>query len=146
MQRDTESLADFVGGFVAAEGCFTGTGDRRFRFSLGLGAIDSGMCELVHDFLGVGSIVHSPRRKPHYDDEVQFVVQATRDLAEVVVPFMDVHLLPSYKREQYLEWRGRLLDFWEHRYHRWPCRMDGCREPALAFGLCRGHLRQIREP
>src|SRR5262245_9938993 len=45
----------------------------------------------------------------HYDDEVQFTVQATRELVEVVVPFMDAHLPESYKREQYLEWRGAAI-------------------------------------
>jgi hypothetical protein len=62
------------------------------------------------------------------------------------VPFMDVHLPPSYKREQYLEWRVRLLHFWEHRYRRWPCRVDGCTQPARAFGLCTEHLREIPRP
>ena len=140
----TEHLADFVGGFVAAEGCFTGDGDRRFRFSIGLGARDAGMCELIHDVLRVGSIVHSPRRKAHYDDEVQFAVQATRELVDVVVPFMNAHLPSSHKRQQYLQWRERLLHFYKHRYRRWPCRFDGCSELARAFGLCQEHLRAIR--
>src|SRR6478672_1394313 len=71
VQPATEHVAGFIGGFVAAEGCFTGHGDRRFRFSVGLGAVDDGMCELMHDVFSVGSLVRSPRRKPHYDDEVQ---------------------------------------------------------------------------
>jgi len=143
VQPATESLADFIGGFVAAEGCFTGYGDRRFRFSVGLGAIDAGMCELRYDALSVGSLVRSPRRKPHYDDEVQFTVQATRDLVEVVVPFMDAHL--SYKREQYLERRGRLLEYWEHRFRRRKqCVVDDCDAPARAHGYCRKHLWQFR--
>jgi hypothetical protein len=141
----TKALAEFIGGFVSAEGCFTGDGHRRFRFSIGLGASDTGMCELFHEVFGVGSIVHSPRRKSHYEDEVQFFVQATRDLVEVVVPFMDAHLPPSYKREQYLEWRARLLDYWEHRFRRRKrCTVDDCDSPAKAYGLCRRHLWAIR--
>ena len=145
VQPATESLSNFVGGFVAAEGCFTGDGNRRFRFNVGLGASDGGMCELLRSVFGVGCLTRSPRRKPHYDDEVQFTVQATRDLVEVVVPFMDAHLPPSYKREQYLEWRARLLDYWEHRFRRRKrCIFEDCDAPARAHGLCRRHLWQVR--
>jgi hypothetical protein len=57
------------------------------------------------------------------------------------VPFMDAHLPPSYKREQYLAWRGRLLDYWEHRAKRVrPCTVEGCEKPRRAHGLCRHHL------
>ncbi len=145
MRPATEDVADFIGGFVAAEGCFTGHGDRRFRFNVGLGASDGGVCELLHAVLGVGRVTRWARRKAHYDDEVQFTVQATRDLVEVVVPFMDAHLPPSYKREQYLEWRARLLDYWEHRFRRRKrCIVDDCDSPAKAYGLCRRHLWAIR--
>ena len=145
MRPATEHIADFIGGFVAAEGCFTGDGDRRFRFNIGLGACDYGMCELVHAFFGVGYLTRSARRKPHYDDEVQFTVQAARELVEVVVPFMDVHLPPSYKREQYLVWRAQLLDYWEHRFRRRKqCRVEDCLAPSRAYGLCRRHLWAIR--
>jgi hypothetical protein len=144
VQPDTECIAEFVGGFVAAEGCFTQSGDR-FRFGIGLGATDEGMCELVRALLGVGHLARSPRRRAHFDDEVQFAVQATRELVEVVVPFMDAHLPPSYKREQYLDWRVRLLDYWEHRYRRRrQCNVEDCGQPARAYGLCRRHLWQVR--
>ena len=145
MRPATDFLADFIGGFVAAEGCFTGDGNRRFRFNIGLGASDDGMCELVLSVLDVGRVTRWERRKPHYDDEVQFTVQATRDLVEVVVPFMDAHLPPSYKREQYLEWRARLLVYWEHGFRRRKqCIVDSCDAPAKAYGFCRKHLWQFR--
>ena len=110
-------VADFLGGFVAAEGCFTHSG-RRFRFAVQLGAVDGGMCGVFADVLGCGTIHRYPRRRPHYDDEVVFAVQSLADLVEVVVPFMDVHLPASYKRVQYLAWRAELLDAWEHRSRR----------------------------
>jgi hypothetical protein len=140
LQRDIDRAAAFFAGFVAAEGCFTGSGSR-FRFAVGLGAVDAKVCFALRDILGVGSIACSPRRKPHYDDEVQFFVQSTRDLVEVVVPFMDAHLPPSYKREQYLEWRAKLLDHWEQRARRRKqCAEAGCFAPAKAHGWCRRHL------
>ncbi len=98
------------------------------------------MCEALRDFFGCGSIVDAPRRKPHYDDESAFVVQSLRSLVEVVVPFMDEHLPPSYKRQQYLAWTARLLDYWEHKAKRVrPCTVEGCDEPRRAHGLCRHH-------
>ena len=56
------------------------------------------------------------------------------------MPFMDEHLPPSHKREQYLVWRAQLLDYWEHQARRRrPCRVEGCAEPTRAKGLCRRH-------
>ena len=72
MRPATDNLADFIGGFVATEGCFTGHGKRRFRFNVGLGASDDGMCELIRAVFGVGYLTRSTRRKPYHDDEVQF--------------------------------------------------------------------------
>jgi len=103
------------------------------------------MCDLFHSFLSVGSVRTYPRRRAHYDDEVQFAVQSTRDLVEVVVPFMDAHLPPSHKREQYIDWRARLIDHWEHRARRRAtCSVEACTNPAKAHGLCRRHLWQLR--
>lgn len=136
-------LASWIGGFVAAEGCFTTTQtptQRRFIFQVGLGAADTSVCETLRDVLGVGRLVSYSRRKPHYDDEITFVVTRLRDLVEIVVPFMDAHLPPSHKREQYRAWRADLLSYWEHQARRRrACRLDGCTTPAFAHGLCRPH-------
>jgi hypothetical protein len=144
VQRVTDVVADFIGGFVAAEGCFTRSGNR-FRFAVGLGASDTGMCELMHEMFGVGHLVRSSRRKAHYDDEVQFYVASTPELVNTVVPFMDVHLPDSHKREQYTKWRAATLEYWEHAFRRRKrCSVDGCEVPAKAYGLCRRHLWAIR--
>jgi hypothetical protein len=76
-----------------------------------LGAVDRTSAELLRSFLGVGRIRTYPRRKPHYDDEVVFAVRAFGDLVEVIVPFMDAHLPPSHKREQYRAWKMELLAY-----------------------------------
>jgi hypothetical protein len=141
-----EDAAAFLGGFVAAEGSFNASGDPpRFSFTVGLSASDSGSCVAFRDFLGVGRVHWSPRRKPHYDDEVTFAVQSLRELVETVVPFMDEHLPVSYKREQFVAWRERLLDYWEHRAKRVrKCTIVGCERPRRAHGLCRRHLYLLR--
>ncbi len=134
----------FAAGFIAAEGYFGASG-RAFVLSVGLGASDGGMCASLRDLLCVGRVRAYPRRKPHYDDEVVFVVRRLRDLVEVVVPFMDEHLPLSYKRVQYLAWREQLLRYWDTSARRRPsCSLDGCEEPNRAHGLCRRHLWQMR--
>lgn len=142
MQPGTDDRAAFLAGFVAAEGTFGMTGDPpRFRFAIGLSRLDRGMCESFVQHLACGSICDAPRRKPHYDDESSFAVQSIRDHLETTIPFMDAHLPPSYKRTQYLAWRARLLDYWEHQAKRIrPCTVLGCETPRRAHGLCRHHL------
>lgn len=137
----TDGLAAFLGGFAAAEGYFGKSGTPpRFAFVIGLGATDSGTCELLRKFLGVGTLHWFPRRRDHYDDEASFHVRALKDLIEVVVPFMDEHLPPSHKREQYLCWRQELVSYWEtNARRRRPCKVEGCGAPSRAFGLCRHH-------
>jgi hypothetical protein len=136
----TDELAQFLGGFVAAEGSFVASSGR-FTFRIGLGAADRGMCTRFRDFFGCGSIHHSPRRRPHYDDECSFVIQSLKDHVEATIPFMDEHLPESYKRQQYLAWRDQVLDYWEHRAKRpRTCSVEGCDRPRRAQGLCRRHL------
>lgn len=139
VQPGTDAWAAFVGGFVAAEGTFTRSG-RSFRFGVGLAAADASMCHQMHRLLGVGGVYVSPRRQPHYDDEVSYHVRRTRDLVEVVVPFMDAHLPASHKRRQYEAWRATLFDHWEyHARLRRPCSVPGCERPRRGKGLCRAH-------
>jgi LAGLIDADG endonuclease len=142
VQRAISAFAYFLAGFAAGEGCFSGTSNgNRFIFEVGLGASDRQMCELFRFLLGIGHLYDSPRRQADYDDESSFRTQALRELLDVVVPFMDAHLPPSYKRKQYLAWRERLLDYWEHRAKRVrPCTVEGCEKPRRAHGLCRQHL------
>jgi LAGLIDADG endonuclease len=142
VQPATDETAAFIGGFVAAEGTFVCSGDPpKFTFAVALGAADSDTCIAIQDFLGAGYVHEHARRKAHYDDEVTFAIQSMRQHLEVTIPFMDEHLPPSYKREQYLDWRKRLLDYWEHRAKRVrPCEIEGCEKPRRAHGLCRGHL------
>ncbi len=96
---------------------------------------------MAREVLDCGRLQESARRQAHYDDEIAFSVAAIRDHIRVTMPFMDEHLPVSYKRDQYLEWRGRLLDYWEHDAKRVrACSVPGCAAPRRARGLCRRHL------
>lgn len=134
-------LADFLGGFVAAEGTFVVSGNPpSFTFAVALGATDRGSCALARWLFETGKIDAYERRRGHFDDEIRFQVRKLRDLVEVVVPFMDEHLPPSHKREQYLAWREQLLDYWENRARRRrTCTVEGCDRPQRAKGVCRRH-------
>jgi hypothetical protein len=132
-------LSAFLAGFVCAEGSFI-IGANRFAFSIGLGEADAASCDLAKSFFGVGHVRHHARRKDHYDDEVVYSVRALRDLVEVIVPFMDEHLTPSFKREQFETWRSALLEYWEHKAKRKrTCTIEGCDALARAKGRCRRH-------
>ncbi len=146
MPPATEHIASFIGGFVAAEGTFSTTdGGRRYRFAVGLGASDAATCFGLQEYFRCGGIFRYARRKPHYDDECAFAIQSLLDHVEVTIPFMDVHLPISHKREQYLEWRAQLLSYWEHGARRVrACIVDGCDQPRRQHGLCRHHLSTSR--
>lgn len=133
--------AGYIAGFVVAEGHFAhNPAKRSFRFAVALGATDRATCEWLHEFLGVGHVHVYPRRKAHYDDEVVFAVGSLRELVDVIVPFMDEHLPPSHKRQQYAAWRADLLSYWENQAkRRRACIVDGCDEPQRAKGVCRRH-------
>jgi hypothetical protein len=139
----TDGLAEFIAGFIAAEGTFVRSGTPpTFTFAVALGATDAATCEKIHGYFGVGAVRTYPRRKAHYDDEVLYNVRAMRDLIEVILPFMDEHLPPSYKRDQYEVWRAALVDYWQHgarQRGRRPCIIEGCDRPQRAKDLCRHH-------
>ena len=114
-------VAAFHVGFSAAEGCFTGNGrdvplPRRPNAWRGCAilAVTSRFVAATEAALRRRGAVHG--------------AVGARELVEVVVPFMDAHLPPSHKRTQYLEWRARLLDHWEHRARGGPCSVTGCGE------------------
>ncbi|MGQ0803647.1 MAG: LAGLIDADG family homing endonuclease [Actinomycetota bacterium] len=131
MRPGIDDWAAFLAGFIAGEGCFSGhSNGNRFIFEVGLGAVDRMMCRALEDFLSVGHIYDSPRRKEHHDDQSAFMVQSLKDLVCTVIPFMDEHLPRSYQRAQYLDWHKRLLDYWEHKAKRVrPCTVEGCPRP-----------------
>lgn len=135
-------IAGFVGGFVAAEGCFTRT-KNRFRFAVELGATDGQMCEVIAQVIGAGHVHRYASRQPHFDDSTVLAVQSIPELVDKVVPFMDVYLPSSKKREQYMTWRRELLHHWEHAARRRrPCTVDGCEILQRGKGLCRRHYYQ----
>lgn len=101
----------FVAGIVAAEGSFTRSGDRRFRFAVHVALDDVGLCHALAVFFGVGRVYSYPRRRPHYKDEAVYVVQSLPELAAVVAPFMDRHLPPGERRTQFELWRLELAAY-----------------------------------
>ena len=139
--RPDTDLAAFIGGFVAAEGCFHArAAEGWFSFAVSLGACDQEMVDALYEFFGCGRTTWRRRRRAHFDDEVTFVVRRIRDLVEVIVPFMDEHLPPSYKRVQYEVWRAALMEYWDHGVRRRrPCTLVGCTVVQRAKGLCRHH-------
>ena len=101
-------VADFLAGFVAAEGCFAHSG-ARFRLAVALADDDVAGVELLRAFTGVGTICRSPPRSERTKGAVIWAVQSRVELLDVVVPWLDDHLAPCHKRQQYEAWRAALL-------------------------------------
>jgi hypothetical protein len=143
--RPVTELADAIGGFVAAEGCFVSSSERglpSFAFAVALGARDASACHLLHAYFGCGTVHAYPRRSPGFDDEVRFQVRRFADLRNVIVPFMDEHLPPSRKRDQFDAWREALLaDAPRRSAPPRSCLVDGCTRPHRAKGLCNTHYQ-----
>jgi hypothetical protein len=115
-------------------------GSKKFAFTVQLGAIDVDTCRKLKEFFGVGHVWRYSRRKAHYDDEVHFTVSKAQDLVDVILPFMDEHLPPSYKRQQYEAWKIQLLEYWEFGIKRLRvCVEPNCDALQRAKGLCRHH-------
>lgn len=142
----TSEVAAWVGGFVAAEGSFTVHRFgrvKKFVFKVELGGRDPEPVALIQRFMKVGRIEKFARRRAHYDDVIRYVLPSLGDQVRVVIPFMDEHLPPSYKRQQYLAWREELVEYWEHQAKRVrPCTVEACETPRRAHGMCRKHLHE----
>lgn len=81
----------------------------RFVFKVELADDDRVTCDLLRTFLGVGTVRWYPRRAERFKDVVVYALSARADLVDRVIPFMDSHLPPCHKRQQYDVWRDALL-------------------------------------
>lgn len=123
MDGPSEAIAAWVAGFIAAEGTLIAhhqkrSGRVKFVFAIELGAVDALACDVVAGYFACGHVRPHQRRQAHHDDTVRFQVTRLADLVERIVPFLDEHLPPSYKRRQFEAWRDELLDYWEHHARR----------------------------
>ncbi len=146
-------VADFIGGFVSGEGCFSqqvvgsrsdGSPRVRFRFSVGVAERDRAVLEVLREFLGFGSIDVQAARRSNWQPTARFVVHSRRAHELAVVPvFRDV-LPQGHKRDVFLQWTDALgRDVAQHpsRWGKGPaaCSVAGCSGPVRGQGLCRRH-------
>lgn len=132
-------LAAHVAGFIVARATSARTAQRRgsgspsgWRQQTGARATSCSSCSRRHHH-GDAPPSGPPRRE-------LAGAGAPRALVHVVVPFMDHHLPPSHKREQYVTWRALLLEYWDYGARRVrPCTHHGCEAPRRCKGLCRHH-------
>lgn len=110
-----EMEKSFIAGFIAGEGCFTGTsrpcGTRQYVFQVGLSLPDEPILHRIKDCMGVGRISLHKQKNPDHQALVMYSVARRRDLATVIIPFMDRYLtlLPCHKSTQYSEWRAKFF-------------------------------------
>ena len=148
-----------VAGFVAGEGCFTrspsgktfpdGSPGVKFVFTIQVAAHDRGLLEAVRAAIGSGSIsADRPPARPGWQPTVRFDVRSHRAHRRHTIPFMEAHLLPSHKRQQFEAWRDDLAAYEGAHPTRWgegpsSCSILGCERPVRGRGLCRSHYHQV---
>jgi hypothetical protein len=146
-----------LGGFVAGEGSFSvtrllppfqdGTKRQRFVFQIQVAQRDRHILQVLRDFLGFGSINDVPAVKHHWQPLSYFVINSRRAHHLATIPFALTFLLPSAKRDQFLQWKSA-LDRYEKdhpsRYGEGPstCSVLGCEKPVRGRKLCRSHYYQ----
>jgi hypothetical protein len=137
-----QSVAAFLGGYAAGEGCFSTRRSGQFVFSVKVAQWDTPVLEAFHHLLGAGSLHRHQPRHTRWQPQVSLEVTGRRQHVESVIPFMD-RWLPraSAKWHQFEAWRELLLDDVRVRPFRTPgvCSEDGCNRPIRGRGLCRSH-------
>ncbi len=152
-----EGVGHFLGGLVAAEGCFSrsvvglrrdGSERGRYVFVMEMASVDTGLVELLHLALGVGSIHSVKARNPRWQSSVRFTVSSRRAHRDATVPFMQHFLPEGAKRQAFERWYRTLWDEELEHPSRWgcgpsPCSMDECSDPVRGQGLCRRHYYEL---
>lgn len=121
----------------------------KFVFGATVGARDRPLLEILHRFLGVGSIHVRVPRNPEWQPEVTFTVNSIRAHRRTTIPFADRYLIAGKKREQYLRWKEELRRYAEERSVRWGmgrsiCSAPGCEGVVRGRMLCRRHYYLAR--
>lgn len=156
LQPGSDSLGFMLGGLVAGEGCFCvtrqakrfvadGSVRKRFVFGVAMATRDRPLLELLHSFLGVGSLRDAPPRGD-YLPITTLTVNSVRSHRAAVIPFAERYLLPGAKRKQYESWRAEMETYWSTLLPkqrsgdgRSTCSIDGCDRLVRGRGLCRAH-------
>ena len=105
----------FIAGFIAGEGCFSFYEKRntpgklpknaQCYFGIEVHIRDKHIIEEIQETLKEGKIAVYPYRP----NIVRFTIHGFEKCKRSVVPFMDKYLIASYKKEQYLTWREKLM-------------------------------------
>jgi hypothetical protein len=103
-----ESFNHFIAGFVAGEGTFTHSGDKKI-FRLHLAQDDKEILEKIQKYFGVGNIYEREARKENWKKEVIYTVQSKAENWNVIVPFFEkTGLRNTHKQKQFEKWKTDL--------------------------------------
>ncbi len=152
------SVGYTLGGFVAGEGCFCTSLQRRFYadgsprfrfvFTVRMAQRDRPLLVALQSFLGVGSIVDALARRSHWLPQSTYTVTSLRAHHAAIIPFAEQFLLPCAKRTQFQRWREQMAAQEAAHPNRWglgpaDCTRSGCMRPVRGRGLCRVHYYEV---
>jgi hypothetical protein len=105
---------------------------------------DLPLLEAVRSFLGFGAIQHYKRRRDHWQPTSVLKIHSIWAHRRSTIPFAEAYLLPCAKRQQFENWRDRLVAYdlaHPNRYGKGPspCSVPGCEKPVRGRMLCRSH-------
>jgi len=107
---ENKDFNNFIAGFVAGEGTFTHSGDKKV-FRLHLAQDDKEILEKIKDYLGVGNIYEREAREENWKKEVIYSVQSKAENWKVIVPFFEkTSLRNTHKEKQFEEWKKDLKE------------------------------------
>ena len=107
-QQERPDIEGWIVGFTDGEGCFSISVVRnatcrlgwqvQHEFAVTQAAPSRSALELLREFFGCGSIIENHRRDDHRSSLMRFSVKCRRDLAEIIVPFFELHPLLTAKQ------------------------------------------------
>jgi hypothetical protein len=104
--RQDENFKYFIAGFVAGEGCFGfNEKNRCVQFAIGLHIRDKQILLDIQKVIGAGTVRSFPCRP----NMVRYQIGGIYNVLCYVIPFMNKYLIHSYKKDQYLIWREKVM-------------------------------------
>ncbi|AVF42787.1 hypothetical protein AL486_18940 [Pandoraea apista] len=148
----SDAFGAWFSGYFDGEGCLTvfyrernGIPERRVGVQIACRYDDADVLAHIKDQLGVGVLWQSPAKgatKP----AVNWRVESSADLAEVVLPLFDAHPLRTKKRLELVHWRTLVIQQYVNTLGGTSTRVGATVEQNMAFQATVQKIRNIRHP
>ncbi|MBU9581338.1 LAGLIDADG family homing endonuclease [Burkholderia multivorans] len=147
-----DAFGNWFAGYFDGEGCLTvfyrerdGIPERRIGVQISCRYDDADVLTYIKAQLGVG-VTWQSKAKGATKPAVNWRVESAADLAEVIVPLLDVYPLRSKKRLEFMYWRPLVIDQYVNTLGGTSTRIGATVEQNVAFQEAMQNIRNIRHP